>query len=159
VLNEPVEIWRALMKVILLEDIESLGSQGDVVEVKPGYARNYLIPKGKALEATSANLHRIEQIRRKAESVKLKTLNDAQRLAERLEGISITISRKAGENERLFGSVTSMDIQRALQQEGIDIDRKKIQLEEPIKSLGFYQVPVKLHPEVTAQVKLWVVQT
>lgn len=147
------------MKVILLEDIESLGSQGDVVEVKPGYARNYLIPKGKALEATSANLHRIEQIRRKAESVKLKTLNDAQRLAERLEGISITISRKAGENERLFGSVTSMDIQRALQQEGIDIDRKKIQLEEPIKSLGFYQVPVKLHPEVTAQVKLWVVQT
>lgn len=146
------------MKVILLEDVEALGMAGDIVTVKDGYARNYLVPKKKAIPATEFNLKRLAQMKKRWEVRQLKAKNDAERLKERMESLSLTLQRRAGENEKLFGSVTSMDIERALHDEGISIDRKRILLEEPIKKLGIYYVPVKLHPEVTAQIKVWVVK-
>jgi large subunit ribosomal protein L9 len=146
------------MKVILLEDMEALGMAGEIVTVKDGYARNYLVPKKKAIPATESNLKRLDQMKKRWEARQLKAKHDAERLKERMESLSLTLQRRAGDNEKLFGSVTSMDIERALNEEGISIDRKKILLEEPIKKLGIYQVPVRLHPEVTAQIKVWVVK-
>jgi len=146
------------MKVILIADEDNLGSVGQILNVKDGYARNYLIPKKKALPATPENLQKLERMRKQIEAQKARTLAEAQAIALRIESVSVTLPRQAGENEKLFGSVTSMDIERALQEEGIELDRKKIQLPEPIKSLGIYPVLIKLHPEVTAQVKVWVVQ-
>lgn len=146
------------MKVILMQDVDALGVLGDIVNVKDGYARNYLIPKKMALSATDENLRQLSQMRKRAEVLQSKARNAAENLAQRISSTSLTLSRKAGESEKLFGSVTSMDIERALREEGFDVDRKNILLDEPIKSLGIYQVPIKLHPEVTTQLKVWVVQ-
>lgn len=146
------------MKVILLEEMPSLGKVGDAIKVADGYGRNYLIPQKKAIEATSKNIkvweHQKNLLKDKIGKVKKET----EKLAEKIEGLSCTISKQTGEEDKLFGSVTSMDIEESLKGEGIEIDRKKILLDEPIKKLGVYTVPIKLHPEVIANVKVWVVK-
>lgn len=146
------------MKVILKVDIESLGRAGEVVDVRDGFARNYLIPKEKAIEATPDNLKRMEEERKKSQEKASKAKRQAENLAKRIESLSLTIQRQAGETDKLFGSVTSMDIEKALRDEGIDVDRKKILLKEPIKSLGIYSVPVKVHHDIIANLKVWVVK-
>jgi large subunit ribosomal protein L9 len=145
------------MKVILKEDVPDLGSIGNVVNVKDGYARNYLIPKQLAVQASTKNLSQLEHQKRLIESHKSKIRKDAHTMAEDIEKISCTIPMLVGEQDKLFGSVTSKDIEEALSQEGINISRKRIILEEPIKSLGVYTVDVRLHTEVTAKLKVWVV--
>jgi large subunit ribosomal protein L9 len=146
------------MKVILKEDVENLGKIGDLVPVKPGYARNYLIPQGKAIEATVRSVKSLTHQQKLVQDRINKTIKSNEALAQRIETISITIAQKVGENDRLFGSVTASHLSDALNEEGIKIDKKKIQLEEPIKKLGVYTVPVKLHPEVSANLKVWVVE-
>ncbi|MDY7033647.1 MAG: 50S ribosomal protein L9 [Thermodesulfobacteriota bacterium] len=147
------------MKVILLEEIPSLGKVGDVVKVANGYGRNYLIPQKKALEATTKNVKVWERQKSLFESKLDKAKRDAEKLAIQIESLSCTVSKQAGEEDRLFGSVTTMDIEESLKRDDIEIDRKKILLEEPIKKLGIYTVPVKLHPEVMANLKVWVVKS
>ncbi len=146
------------MKVILVEDVDDLGRAGEILNVKDGYGRNYLIPRKKALPATPQNIQKMEKMKKELEAARSKARSDAEKLSERIRSLSITLSRKAGEGEKLFGSVTSMDIQRALKEQGIEVDRKKILLQEPIKSLGIFHVPVRLHAEVTTEVKVWVIQ-
>lgn len=144
------------MKLILREDVHGLGDVGEIVEVKPGYGRNYLIPQGLAVVADPKNVRKIEHerrlIARRLEQMKA----GATSLGEKLEGLSVTIPRKAGEQDKLFGSVTVRDIAEALQMEGVEVDRKRIRLAEPIKTLGVYKVTVRLHPEVTPDVMVWV---
>lgn len=146
------------MKVVLLEDIPSLGNIGDVVKVADGHGRNYLIPQGKALEASRKNVKSLELQKKLTKDRVDRTKSYAEKIAERIESISCTISKKAGEEDKLFGSVTTMDIEESLKNEGIEVNRKKIMLEEPIKNLGIYSVPIKLHPEVVSNLKVWVVK-
>jgi large subunit ribosomal protein L9 len=146
------------MKVVLLEDIPKLGKMGDLIQTKDGYARNYLLPKGLAAPANPQNLKNIEHQKTLLKQKQNRVKRDAEKLAQRIEKVSCTISKPAGEEDKLFGSVTSLDIEESLNEEGLKIDRKKILLEEPIKSLGIYKVPIKLHPEVTANIKIWVVK-
>jgi large subunit ribosomal protein L9 len=146
------------MKVILKSDVERLGKTGDVVAVAAGYARNYLLPRGLALEATARSMEQIEIDRKRAEKARQQKAADAAALARKLEQISLTVSKQAGESDKLFGTVTAMEIAEALEKEGHEIDKRKIELEEPIKTLGIYTVPVRLHADVTAKVKLWVVK-
>ena len=145
------------MKVILIENVPSLGKPGDTLQVAEGYGRNFLIPKKLALEATAANLHRLEQQRETFLSKATKEKQKATDLALKIEQLPATLARPAGDSEKLFGSVTSMDIQKFLQEQGISLDRRKIVLPNPIKALGNYTIPLKLHPEVTAQLKVNVV--
>ena len=140
------------MEVILREDIEKLGTRGQVVKVAPGYARNFLLPKRMAVLATESNKKIVEQERQGHLRKEAKVLGDAQDLAKLMADVSITISQKAGENDVLFGSVTAKDIAEALEQQGYTIDRRNIQLAEPIKQLGEHRVPVRLHREVTIEV-------
>ena len=140
------------MEVILREDISNLGTRGQVVKVAPGYARNFLIPKKLAVTATESNKKIVEQERQSHLRKEAKLQVEAQDLAKLMTGVSVTISQKAGENDQLFGSVTSKDVADALAAKGFTIDRRKIQLDEPIKSLGEFKVPVKLHKDVTAEV-------
>jgi len=140
------------MEVILREDISNLGARGQVVKVTPGYARNFLIPKKLAVTATSSNKKIVEQERQAHLRKEAKLQGEAQDLAKLMTGVSVTITQKAGENDQLFGSVTSKDVGDALAAKGFTIDRRKIQLDEPIKSLGEFKVPVKLHKDVTAEV-------
>ena len=146
------------MKVILKADIERLGKVGEVVTVAAGYARNFLMPRELAFEATEKNLARIEVDKKRYVKVQAKARLDAEALAAKLAALSLTIRQPAGESDKLFGTVTAMDIAAALEKEGFSIDRKQITIEEPIKSLGIYTVPVKLAPEVSAAVKVWVVR-
>ena len=142
------------MQVILRDDMDHLGKSGEVVNVKEGYARNYLLPRKLALPASAGNLKRLEKIRATL-AKKTATEHDlAQKEADTLSAITITLTRKAGENDQLFGSVTSADIAEACAAQGHQVDKRSIQLAEPIKLVGEYQVPVKLHREVTAQVKV-----
>ena len=146
------------MKVILVEDVKALGKSGDQVNVAEGYARNFLIPKKLALGNTPAN-QRVYENEAKARVKKhAKEKADAQAVAEKLGGLSLTISRMAGEDDKLFGSVTNGDIAEALAKEGHKIDKRDIELADHLKALGIFEVPVKLHPEVTAMVKVWVVK-
>jgi large subunit ribosomal protein L9 len=145
-----------MMKVILLEDIEALGKMGDTVNVKNGYARNFLIPRNLALPATARNLKAQEHQLRDIERRRSKIVGDAQSLADRVAGVSLIFNRKTGEKGRLFGSVTNMDIAEALGEKGLTIDRKDIILPEPIKSLGEFDVQVKLHHDVSPVVKITV---
>lgn len=140
------------MEVILREDIEKLGNRGQVVKVAPGYARNFLLPKKLAVAATESNKKIVEQERQAHLRKEAKLQGEAQDLAKMMNGVSVTISQKAGENDQLFGSVTSKDVTDALAAAGYNIDRRKVQLDEPIKQLGEYKVPVKLHKDVTAEV-------
>jgi large subunit ribosomal protein L9 len=145
------------MKVILTQDMDSLGLAGEIVEVARGYARNYLIPKKVALEATEDNIRRTEAQRKNIEVKRIKLKEDALKIKERLADVVITIAQKAGEEEKLYGSVTSMDIAEQLEKQGITIERRKIVLDKPIKSLGEFSVPVKLHANVSAPIKVIVV--
>lgn len=144
------------MKVILKENIETLGHIGDIVKVAPGYARNYLLPKGFAVEATEKNAKALEHVVRQMAYKKDKVLQSAKSLVAKLEELTIELVHQAGEAGKLFGSVTNMEIAANLKEKGFDIDRKTIVLAEPIKQLGEYTVPVKIHPEVTATLKVTV---
>ena len=146
------------MQVILLEDVPSLGKMGDLVKVSDGYGRNYLIPKKKAILATEKNRKVLEHQKRLVQHQIGKTKKDAEVFAQQIEKLSCTFAKTVGESGKLFGSVTSMEIEDYLKENGIEVDRKRIQLEEPIKSIGVFTVPIKLHPEVTAHLKVWVVQ-
>jgi large subunit ribosomal protein L9 len=145
------------MQLILKQDVPNLGRGGDVVKVKPGYGRNYLLPRGLALVATAKNMSELEHHRKALAARAAKLRKDAESLVERLGQLSLTLERKSGEQNKLFGSVTPKDLEDALRSQGLEIDRKKIQLEEPIKSLGHYTVAIKLAPELTASLKVWVV--
>ena len=146
------------MEIILRKDYEGLGLAGDVVKVKPGFARNYLFPKGVALPATPANFRRVEDEKKKAVFRVNREKDQAEGLKKKLENVSCTIKVAAGEEDKLFGSVTNQNIAEALADQDIKIDKRKIQLEEPIKALGIYSVPIKLHTDVSATVKVWVVK-
>ena len=146
------------MKVILLEDVPSLGKAGDLVKVSDGYGRNYLIPQKKALVATEKSVKVMEHQRRLVQQRMEKAKKDAEKLGRQIENLSCTFAKTVGESGKLFGSVTSMDVENYLKENGIEVDRKKIALEEPIKNLGMFTVPIKLHPEVTTHLKVWVVQ-
>lgn len=146
------------MQIILREDVSSLGKAGDLVKVANGYARNYLIPRKMAVEATPRNLKALEHEKLLIEHKKRRELKDSESLKEKIESISCTIGVKVGEDDKLFGSVTSMDIEEGLKREGVEIDRRKIELEEPIRTLGVYTVPIKIAPETQAKLKVWVVK-
>lgn len=146
------------MKVILRQEHEKLGSIGDIVEVKDGYARNYLIPRKIAYPATKGAMAALEEEKKQAERRKAKELKSAERLAAELEKVSITIQMNVGEDDKLFGAVTSQMIADALKEKGFTIDKRVIDLEEPIKALGIYTVNIKLHQNVTGKVKVWVVR-
>ena len=146
------------MQIILLENIPSLGKAGDLVKVSDGYGRNYLIPQKKAILATEKSLKVIEHQKRQVQQRIEKAKKDAEKLGQRIEKLSCTFVKPVGESGKLFGSVTSMDIENYLKENEIEVDRKKISLEEPIKNLGVFTVPIKLHPEVTTHLKVWVVQ-
>jgi len=146
------------MNIILTEDVESLGSAGDLVKVKDGFARNYLIPGGKAMVATTQNVKLLDHQKQLVQGRLNKLKREAELLARKIEEVSCTVAKQAGEEDKIFGAVTAADIQGSLAHEGIEIDRRKIQLDEPLKSLGIFTVPVKLHQEVTAQLKVWVVK-
>ena len=142
------------MRIILQENVEKLGNRGQVVEVADGYARNYLLPRKLALPASEGNLKRLEKIRGSLAKREATERESAQKLAEMLAAATVTVARKAGENDQLFGSVTSADIAEALAAQGYTVDKRKIELEDPIKLIGEYTVPVKLHHDVSATVKV-----
>jgi len=146
------------MQVILLENVPSLGKAGDQVKVSDGYGRNYLIPKKMAVLATEKSLKVIEHQKRQIQQRMEKAKKDAEKMAQQIATFSCTFAKTIGESGKLFGSITSMDIESYLKENGLEVDRKKISLEEPIKNLGMFTVPIKLHPEVTAHLKVWVVQ-
>ncbi|HZM69023.1 MAG TPA: 50S ribosomal protein L9 [Candidatus Cryosericum sp.] len=146
------------MRIVLREDIDKLGRRGEVVDVAAGYARNFLLPKGKALTATEGNLKVVERERRRYVLTQAKEREEAAVVARRLAGISCTIVRKVGENEQLYGSVTASDIADYIAKEGVVIDKRRILLDEPLKALGIYTVPVKVHADVMGEVRVWVVK-
>lgn len=146
------------MKIILLEDVQSLGKRGALVNVTDGYGRNFLIPKKLAVPATEGNIKSLEIASKKLKQIEVKEEMDAGKIKEELQKLSITIPMKAGEGDVLFGAVTSSDIAGHLEKEGFNIDKRKIELDEPIKRLGVYQVPVKLHRSINAEIKVWVVK-
>jgi large subunit ribosomal protein L9 len=146
------------MEVILSKDVEKIGRQGEVVQVKEGFARNFLFPNNLARPATSASLKKLEEDKKAAALLSAKVKEESIKIKDRLSQLSLTIAALTQGEEKLYGSIHSHDISEALKEEGFQIDKSKIELTEPIKSLGIYEVPVKLHPEVTAVVKLWVVK-
>jgi large subunit ribosomal protein L9 len=146
------------MNVILREDVEKLGAAGEMVTVKDGYARNYLLPRGLAYPATEGNKKRLEAEQKSRVRRADAEVARAGEVAARLEAVSLSFTMKAGEGDKLFGSVTSHDIAERLKSEGYDIDKKAIELAEPIKALGVYKVPVRLHPDVKPEIRVWVVK-
>jgi large subunit ribosomal protein L9 len=145
------------MKVILTDEIRGLGTRGDVVTVKDGYARNYLIPKNLAREATPGNLRAIEQERKKWALLAQQEKDKATKAAQAVQGVKVTIAKRVGEHGNLFGSVTANDIADALTAKGIDVDKRRIELEHPIKTLGTHDVDVRLHRDVAAHIQVEVV--
>ncbi len=146
------------MQIILRSDVEKLGKMGDVAQVKGGYARNFLIPRGLAYAATKSNLARLTEERRILAQRALKEQRIAGDVAAKLDGLTLTAMVVVGEEDRMFGSVTSQDIAELLREKGIDVDRRKIQLEEPLRALGEFQVPIKLHADVTATITVELVK-
>ena len=144
------------MQIILQEDIEKLGHRGDVVTVKPGYARNYLLPRDLAIEATPGNMKALERIRTSLAKKTATELEAAKKQAELLSGVSVNFKRKTGENDQMFGSVTSGDIAEALAAQGFKIDKRQIQLSDPIKTIGEHEVTIKVFRDVTAHIKVTV---
>src|SRR5438067_304664 len=142
------------MEVILKEDVVKLGSRGDVVKVADGYGRNYLLPRKLAIEASAANKAVIEQMKAAAVRRSAKEKAGAETLSKQFDGLSVNFQRRSGEHDQLFGSVTSVDIAEALDKKGFNVDRRKIQLHEPLKTLGEFMIPVKLHKDVTAHLKV-----
>lgn len=141
-----------MIEVILMQRIEKLGQMGEVVKVKPGYARNYLLPQGKAIRATKENLERFERERAQLEAQNLRRREEAERVAERVAGLSVVLIRSAGESGSLYGSVSARDIAEACKAAGLTIDRQQVQLDHPIKALGLWNIRVQLHPEVVITV-------
>jgi len=146
------------VKVILRDTVESLGKRGETVDVARGYARNYLIPRKLAVEATTGNERMYAEEEKLRDVRENKIRRQAERLAEKLRKVSVTAPAQVGEDDRLFGSVTSHDIENLLRSQGYEIDRRKILLEEPLKALGVYTVPIKLHRDVECAIKVWVVK-
>ncbi len=146
------------MKVILRQDVGRVGTAGETVEVKSGYARNFLIPRNLAIRASKANLKAIDEIRRQTELREKKTRRQAEKVKERIEKLSLSKEVLVGDEDKLFGSVTSADIAELLADEGVSVDKRAIRLEAPIKVLGVYTVPIKVDKDVTADLKLWVVK-
>jgi large subunit ribosomal protein L9 len=148
------------LKVILRQDVTDLGQSGDIVTVKPGYARNFLLPRGMAFEATSANVRKLEEEKKQGEAKSKQQFLEAKRRASQLEAVSLTFHANAGDEGKLFGSITSADIAERLKEQGLDfeVDKRDIEIEEPIKALGVYNVPVRLHTEVKPEIKIWVIK-
>ena len=146
------------MKVILRDDVEKLGTAGNVVSVADGYARNFLFPRNLAVPATKGNVRSIDEIKKQKQFRENKKKKEAQRQKDRLEKVSLTAEVQTGEEDKVFGSVTAANIATLLEKQGFDIDRRKIMLEEPLKALGVYTIEIKLATDVTANVKLWVVK-
>ena len=147
------------MEVILRQAVEKLGQPGDVVKVSPGFARNYLLPRGIAYAATAGNLKRIAQEKARLQAAENERRGGAQSIATRLETVSLTFSARVGEEGKLFGSVTASDIAEQLHAQGFDmIEKRQIDLHEPIKALGVYRVPVRLHADVKPEIKVWVIK-
>lgn len=146
------------MEIILRQAVENLGKPGDVVKVKSGYARNYLLPHGLAYEATPGNLKRIQQERDRLDAAENERRGAAQVIAEKLEQVSLTFSARVGEEGKLFGSVTAADVAQQLEAQGFHIEKRQIDLHEPIKALGVYRVPVRLHADVKPEVRVWVIK-
>jgi large subunit ribosomal protein L9 len=142
------------MDVILKEDVAKLGSRGDLVKVAEGYGRNFLLPRKLAIEATTGNKRVVEQMRAAALRRSAKEKAQAEELAKQFEGLSVSFERRSGEHDQLFGSVTPGDIAEALEKKGFNVDRRKVQLHEPLKTLGEFTVPVKLHKDVTTHLKV-----
>jgi large subunit ribosomal protein L9 len=142
------------MEVILKEDVAKLGSRGDIVKVAEGYGRNFLLPRRLAIEATVGNKKVIEQMRAAAVRRSAKEKAQAEELSKQFDGVSVSFQRRSGEHDQLFGSVTSGDLAEALEKKGFNVDRRKIQLHEPLKSLGEFTIPVRLHKDVTAHLKV-----
>ncbi len=146
------------MEIILREDVAHLGKAGEVVAVKDGYARNYLLPRGLAYPATTGNKKRIE-VERQRHAARLATQRgDAEELAQRLAAVSLTFTVKTGEGDKLFGSITAQDIAQQLKEQGFDLDKRRVALEEPIKMIGIYKVPIRLDASVQAEIRVWVVK-
>jgi large subunit ribosomal protein L9 len=146
------------MEVILRQAVENVGKPGDIVKVSNGFARNYLLPRGLAYEATAGNRKRIEQEKARLEAAEDQRKSEAEALAARLEPVQLTFSARVGEEDKLFGSVTSADIAHQLQAQGFQIEKRQIDLHEPIKSLGVFKIPVRLHAEVKPEIKVWVIK-
>jgi len=146
------------MEIILRQGVENLGKPGDVVNVKAGYARNYLLPHGLAYEATPGNLKRIQQERDRLEAAENDRRSAAQGIAEKLEQVSLTFSARVGEEGKLFGSVTASDIAQQLEAQGFHVEKRQIDLHEAIKALGVYRVPVRLHADVKPEIRVWVIK-
>jgi large subunit ribosomal protein L9 len=148
------------LKVILRQDVPELGQSGDIVTVKPGYARNFLLPRGMAFEATSANIKQLEAEKKRGETRSKQQYLEARRRSSQLENVSLTFHANAGEEGKLFGSITSADIAERLGEQNLDfqIDKRDIELEEPIKALGVYNVPIRLHTDVKPEIKVWVIK-
>ena len=146
------------MKVILTEEVERLGGAGTIVEVKDGYARNFLLPRKLALAANRSNMSVYEEVKRQREAQNTRAKREAEGMAKRLEKASCTVAVSVGEEDRIFGSVTGQQIGDLLRDQGFEIDRREVQLDEPIRALGVYDVAIRLHPEVEATVKVWVVK-
>ena len=147
-----------MIQVVLQSDMDNLGKSGDVVRVRPGYARNFLIPRGLAMPATKGNIARIDEIKRQAAVRAAAELGEAQEVAKKLEAVSVKIARAVGEENKMYGSVTSRDIEEAFRAAGVTVDRKKIHLPEPLKELGLAEVEVKLHAKVSAKLRVEVVK-
>ncbi len=147
------------MKVILQEDVNKLGGIGDVVDVADGYGRNFLLPRGLAVRADEKNVRQLEHTRRVIARKKAARMAEAQALCDKLDGTAVSLKRTAGEDsDKLFGSVTNRDVAEALAAEGFEVDKRAIELVEPIKSIGIFQVPVRLHSEISATVKVYVIR-
>lgn len=146
------------IRVVLQEDVDNLGTSGDVVRVRPGYARNFLIPRGLAAPATASNLARIGELKRIAAERAHAALEDSRKLAAKLEGIAVKIERAVGEENKMYGSVTAKDIEAAYADQGVEIDRRKLELPEPIKQLGLAEVPIRLHSDVKAMLRVEVIK-
>ncbi len=147
-----------MKELVLTTTVEGLGHEGDVVQVAEGYARNYLLPRNLGLLMTPATRHRIEKMRERREKEKAEALEQARKVAAHIESTSVTLPVKTGEQGKLFGSVGTGDIAEALKEQGVEVDRQKIELEGPIRQLGVFNVTVKLHPDVDASLKIWVVE-
>jgi len=146
------------IKVVLQKDVDNLGRGGDVVRVRPGFARNYLVPRGLAVPATEGNLKRVDELRRIAAAQAQKALGEAKEQQQKIEAVSVKIERSVGDEGKMYGSVTARDVEMAFAAVGITIDRKKLILPDPIKTLGLAEVPIKLHPDVTAKLRVEVVK-
>jgi large subunit ribosomal protein L9 len=146
------------MKIILTQNVDHLGDAGEIVDVKPGYARNYLLPRSLALAATKASMSVYEEVKRQRDAQQNRDRRDAETLAKQLEKASCTVAVAVGEEDRIFGSVTVQNVADLLKEQGFDIDRRMIVLDEPIRALGVYDVAIRLHRDVEASVKVWVVK-